>query len=266
MTRITVGNHYPTGSILHRTDPRVKLAGTVLYVTALLFVNNFLGFILAAVFIAALIKISKVPPRLIFRGLRMIFFMLVFAASINIFFTSGQNVLLHFGIIRITTEGLTLAAHMIARLVLIVTGTSMLTLTSTPIQLTDGIESGLRPLKVIKVPVHDIAMIMTIAMRSIPNLSEEMDKIMKAQKARGAELDTGSLTKRALSLVPILVPLFVSAFKWANELATAMEARCYRGDINRTRMKEMKMNAKDWAAAAIMLASVIAIAGTRWVI
>jgi len=253
MTRITIGQYYPTGSIIHRIDPRVKLAGALLYITALLFVNHFVGYIVSAFFVAFLIWLSKVPPRLMLRGLRAVMFMLIFAAGINLFLTPGQHVLFSLGFVRITLEGAIMAAKMAARLTLLIMGTSILTLTSSPLELTNGIEAGLKPLKKLKIPAHDIAMMMTIALRFIPTLAEELDKIIKAQKARGADFDTGSLMKRAKSLLPVLVPLFVSAFKRADELATAMEARCYRGDIKRTKMKIMKTTPADWVAAGVVV-------------
>jgi len=253
MTRIIIGQYYPSGSVIHRIDPRVKLLGTIMYVTFLLFANNFVGYAVAALFIAILVKLSKVPPRLLFRGLRAIMFILIMMAVINLFLSPGETELFRVGFIRITQEGALMAVQMALRLILLIIGSSILTLTTSPIQLTDGIESLLRPLKIIKVPAHDIAMMMTIALRFIPTLADEMDKIMKAQKARGADFDTGGLTKRAKSLIPILVPLFVSAFKRADELATAMEARCYRGDVNRTKMKAMKMTPSDWFALGVMI-------------
>jgi len=192
-------------------------------------------------------------------------FMLIFAATINLLFTPGQNILFSLGFIRITMEGIIMAAQMAARLTLLITGTSILTLTSSPIQLTDGIEAGLKPLKKIKVPAHDIAMMMTIALRFIPTLADEVDKIIKAQKARGADFDTGGIMKRARSLIPILVPLFVSAFKRADELATAMEARCYRGDINRTKMKIMKTTPTDWLSVGAVTIVCILIFMTRFI-
>jgi len=265
MTRITIGQYYPTGSIIHHIDPRVKLASTLIYITVLLFVNHFAGYLMAAVFIGFLIFLSKIPPLLIFRGLRPVMFVLIFAAAINLFLTPGQTVLFSFFFIRITLEGTIMAAQMAARLTLLITGTSILTLTSSPIELTDGIESGLKPLKKFKVPAHDIAMMMTIALRFIPTLADELNKIMKAQKARGADFDTGSIMKRAKSLIPILVPLFVSAFKRADELATAMEARCYRGDINRTKMKIMKTTPTDWLAAGVVVLFSAIILSTRWI-
>jgi len=253
MTRITIGQYYPSGSIIHQIDPRLKLLATMFYVTSLFFVNHFAGYGVAAVFIIVLVKIAKVPVLFLFRGLRAILFILCFAVVLNLFMTPGENILFSFGFVRVTMEGVQMATQMAMRLVLLITGSSILTLTTSPIQLTDGIEALLRPLKVIKVPAHDIAMMMTIALRFIPTLAEEMDKIMKAQKARGADLDTGSLVKRAKSLLPILVPLFVSAFKRADELATAMEARCYRGDVGRTRMKVLRLCKKDWLAACVVV-------------
>jgi len=265
MTRITIGQYYPTNSIIHRIDPRVKLACTIMYITILLFVNHFMGYAIAGVFIGVLICLSKVPPGLLFRGLRAVMFMLIFAATINLFLTPGANVLFSVGFVRITMEGVIMASNMAARLALLVTGTSILTLTSSPIELTDGIESALKPLKRFKVPAHDIAMMMTIALRFIPTLADELDKIMKAQKARGADFETGSLMKRAKSLIPILVPLFVSAFKRADELATAMEARCYRGDIKRTKMKVMKTTLSDWVAVGVVVMFCIVVFLTRYI-
>jgi len=238
-------------------DPRIKLIGVFAHITALLVVNNFIGYGVAGIYVITILKLSKVPPMLLIRSLRAVLFMLIFAITINLFLATGDNILFQFAFIRITEEGLLMAGQMTARLTLLVVGTSMLTLTTSPIKLTDGIEALLRPLKIIKVPAHDIAMMMTIVLRFIPTLADEMDKIMKAQKARGANFDTGRITKRAKSLLPVLIPLFVSAFKRADELATAMEARCYRGDNNRTKMIEMKMTPKDWAALGAILTSTI---------
>ena len=263
MTRITIGQYYPTNSIIHQIDPRVKLVSVFAYITALMFADSFLAYGLSALFVIGLVKAAKVPPRLLFRGLRAIMFMLIFAASINIFLTPGQTVLFSFGFLRVTQEGIILAIQMALRLTLLITGSSILTLTTSPIALTDGIESLLRPLKIIKIPAHDIAMMMTIALRFIPTLSDEMDKIIKAQKARGADFETGDLLKRAKSLVPILVPLFVSAFKRADELATAMEARCYRGDIGRTKMKSIQMTPKDAIAIGVVIMFCAILIATR---
>jgi len=251
--KITIGQYYPTDSFIHRLDPRIKLLGVIFFITILLFANHYVGFITAAIFVACVVKISRVPPRLILRGLRGIIFILAFAALLNLFLSPGENEIFRLGFIRITSEGAINAGIMISRLVLLILGSSLLTLTTSPIQLTDGIEALLRPLKYIGVPSHDIAMMMTIALRFIPTLASEMEKIMKAQKARGADFESGGLTKRAKALVPILVPLFVSAFKRADELATAMEARCYRGDVNRTKMKHMKIMPADLVAMGIIL-------------
>jgi len=263
MTKITIGQYYPADSILHNIDARIKLIGVFSHITALLLANNFIGYGIAAMYVALIIKLSNVPPRLMVRGLRAILFMLTFALLINLLLAQGDNILFRFGFIRITEEGLILGAQMVSRLILLIIGTSMLTLTTSPIRLTDGIEALLRPLKIIKIPAHDIAMMMTIALRFIPTLADEMAKIMRAQKARGANFDTGGIKSRARNLLPILVPLFVSAFKRADELATAMEARCYRGDTNRTKLKEMKMTPKDWIALGVIIITTTLIILTR---
>ena len=263
MTRINIGQYYPSNSVVHRIDPRVKFLGTIFYVTALFFVNHYAGYGIAALFIFMLVQLSKVPFLFLLRGLRTILIILSFTVVLNLFMTPTGTVLFSFGFLTLTTGGVHAATQMALRLVLLIMGSSILTLTTSPIQLTDGIEALLRPLKPLKVPAHDIAMMMTITLRNIPTLAEEMDKIMKAQKARGAELDTGGLLKRAKSLLPILVPLFVSAFKRADELATAMEARCYRGDENRTRMKSMKMSRRDVVAVLILAVFGVALFLTR---
>jgi energy-coupling factor transport system permease protein len=252
MPRILIGQYFPADSIIHRLDPRIKLLGTIAYITALFFITHGLGYLLVAFFILCLIRLSHVPPRLMMRGLRNILFILIFAMSLNIFLTPGENVLVSFFFIRITQEGLFLAGRMASRLILLIIGSSILTLTTSPIQLTNAIESLMNPLKRIKVPAHEIAMMMTIALRFIPSLAEEMEKIMKAQKARGADFETGSIVRRAKNLIPILVPLFISAFRRADELATAMDARCYRGDINRTKMKVLHFTPPDILAAGCM--------------
>jgi len=264
MRRITIGQYYPANSAIHRLDARVKLIGALAHIILLLIVDNFIGYGIAAIYVAALIYVSKAPPRMLFRGLRAILFMLIFAMTINLFLAPGENILFQVWIIRITMEGIVLSARMASRLVLLVTGSSILTLATSPIQLTDAIEALLRPLKLIKIPAHDIAMMMTIALRFIPTLADEMDKIMKAQKARGADFDTGGLIKRAKSMLPMLVPLFVSAFKRADELATAMEARCYRGDQQRTKMTPMKMTPADIMSIGVMVVVGVAMVLTRF--
>jgi len=252
MLKITIGQYYHAESPIHRLDARMKLLCTIIFITVLFFIGNFAGYGLAAIYLLAVIKTSKVPPKFLFRGLRTIMFIIVFTAFLNIFFTTGGNVLLQLGFVRITEQGLMNAGRMAVRLVMLVVGSSLLTLTTTPIQLTDAIEYSLKPFKKIGVPAHEIAMMMTIALRFIPTLIEEMDKIMKAQMARGADFDTGGLIKKARSLVPLLVPLFISSFRRADDLALAMEARCYRGDVGRTRMKQMKLKARDFMALVVV--------------
>jgi energy-coupling factor transport system permease protein len=264
MTRITIGQYYPADSIIHRLDPRVKLTGVMAYIIVLFFVSNFLGYLTALAFVCLITCFSKVPPKLMIRGLRAVLFILIFAASLNIFLTAGETVFFSFYFIRITQEGLIQAGKMASRLILLIVGSSILTLTTSPIQLTDAIEYLLKPLKRIKVPAHEIAMMMTIALRMIPTLADETDKIIKAQKARGADFETGGVIKRAKSLIPILVPLFVSAFRRADELATAMDARCYRGDMNRTRMKVMKINANDKIAFIVIIGFALLLLATRF--
>ncbi len=264
MTRITVGQYYPVDSVIHRLDPRVKLFGVTAYIVLLFLAGNLFGYLTAIVFVCLVITLAKVPPKLLLRGLRSVIFILFFAAGLNIFLTPGGNVLFSFAFIRVTMEGLILALRMATRLVLLIVGSSVLTLTTSPIQLTDAVESFLSPLKRIKVPAHDIAMMMTIALRFIPLLADETDKIIKAQKARGADFETGGIIKRAKSLIPILIPLFVSAFRRADELAMAMDARCYRGDVNRTKMKVMKFARRDAAALGCLALFAITLIVSRF--
>ncbi len=242
---ITIGQYYPVDSFIHRLDPRVKLLATIVFITMLFMLNGFVGYFFVISCIAAAIYISKVPPKYMFRGLRSILIIIIFTAAINILFTPGKTVLFNIFGANVTLEGVFGAIKMCVRLTLLIVGSSIMTLTTSSIELTDAIEFYMRPLKKIGVPSHEIAMMMTIALRFIPTLLEEMDKIIKAQTARGADFDTGGLLKKAKSLVPLLVPLFISAFRRADELATAMEARCYRGDINRTKMKQMQLKKAD---------------------
>lgn len=249
---ITLGQFYPGSSFIHRLDPRVKIAGTFLYIVALFIVSDFVGFAIAAAALAIVIGISKVPFSFIAKGLKPIFLIIVFTFFINMFMTNGE-ILYNIGFLRITKEGLYNACFMGIRLVLLIFGSSVLTLTTKPINLTDGIEYILNPLKKVGVPAHELAMMMTIALRFIPTLLEETDKIMKAQMARGADFESGNIIKRAKSLIPLLVPLFISAFRIAQDLAMAMEARCYRGGEHRTRLHEMKMSARDFVTSAILV-------------
>lgn len=246
---ITIGQYFPGNSVIHRLDPRVKIIATLLFIIELFIVDNFIGFAIAAVCLGTVIAVSKVPFSFIVRGLKPIIIILLFTFTLNMFMIDGR-ILWQWGFLRITAEGLRTAVFMAVRLILLIIGSSMLTLCTRPLSLTDGIERLLSPFKRIGVPAHEIAMMMTIALRFIPTLLEETDKIMKAQQARGADFETGNLIQRAKSLIPILVPLFVSAFRIAQELAMAMEARCYRGGENRTRMNEMKLKRRDYVAFA----------------
>ena len=241
---ITLGQYYSVPSPIHRRDPRVKILATAMYIAVLFIVENFLGFLIAAVALGVAVTVSKVPISFIMRGLKPILFILIFTFSLNIFMINGK-VLWTFGFLEVTDNGLYTAAFMSVRLILLIIGTSLLTFTTTPIKLTDGIERLLYPLSKVGVPTYEIAMMMSIALRFIPTLMEETDKIIKAQQARGADFESGNLIARAKSLVPILVPLFVSAFRIALDLAMAMEARCYSGGKGRTRMNGMKINGMD---------------------
>ena len=243
---ITIGQYYPTNSILHRLDPRVKLIGTFVFIISLfLFNTSFYGYIPVTMFLFFVIKLSKVPFRFIVKGLKAVVVLLLFTVFFNMFLQPG-NVIFHFGFLKVTDKGLQSAGFMGIRLTYLILGSSLMTFTTTPNQLTDGLEKILRPLRHIKVPVHEISMMMSIALRFIPILLEETDKIMKAQMARGADFESGGIIKRAKSLIPLLVPLFVSAFRRANDLAMAMEARCYRGGDGRTKMKPLKYHSKDY--------------------
>ncbi|MCF0143795.1 MAG: energy-coupling factor transporter transmembrane protein EcfT [Firmicutes bacterium] len=250
---ITLGQYYPGNSWIHKLDPRIKIIATLLYLVALFVVKDFTGFIVALVALEAVIIISKVPRRFIWRGLKPVLLIIAFTLVINMFMIKGQ-VLVQIWVFHITKEGLMTAAFMGIRLTLLIIGSSMLTLTTRPIGLTDGIEALLSPFKKIGVPAHELAMMMTIALRFIPTLLEETDKIIKAQQARGADFETGNIINRAKALVPILVPLFISAFRIAQDLAMAMEARCYGGDVKRTRMNAMKLGRRDLVASLIFCA------------
>lgn len=245
---ITLGQYFPGNSILHKLDPRSKLIITVLFITAVFLANSPLAFFILFLTTMTLVGVSKISYKVIFKGIKPIVFVLIFTALINVFMTKGESEpLVDFWIIRIYQEGIIRAFFMGFRVVLLIIGTSvLLTYTTSPISLTDGIENLFSPLKKIKVPVHVFAMMMTIALRFIPTLIEETEKIMNAQKSRGADFSSGSLAKRAKALIPLLVPLFVSSFKRADELATAMECRCYRGDKNRTKLIKLSYKAIDY--------------------
>lgn len=249
---ITLGQYYPGESWVHKLDPRIKIIATLLYIVALFVVHDFIGFAIAFIALEAIIIISKVPRKFILKGLKPVFIIIAFTLIVNLFMVKGE-VLVHIWVLTITKEGVRMAAFMGIRLILLIIGSSMLTLTTKPIGLTDGIEALLSPFKKIGLPAHELAMMMTIALRFIPTLLEETDKIMKAQQARGADFESGNIFRRAKALVPILVPLFISAFRIAQDLAMAMEARCYGSGIKRTRMNAMKLGKRDLVASIILV-------------
>ncbi|MDO5153704.1 MAG: energy-coupling factor transporter transmembrane component T [Eubacteriales bacterium] len=257
---ITLGQFFPGNSLIHRLDPRTKLIMLIVYIVALFLAQSWVTYALMFVFLAAVIYISTIPLKSIVRGMKPLVMILVFTGVLNLFFTQEGRVLVDFWIITITTGGISRAAMMMARILMLITCTFLLTYTTSPIALTDGLESLMNPLKKIKVPVHELSMMMCIALRFIPTLIEETDKIMSAQKARGADFETGSLMDRAKALIPILVPLFISAFRRADELATAMECRCYQGGEGRTKMKQLHYHRPDFAAfgsGALLIAAVV---------
>ncbi len=262
---ITIGQYVKGDSILHRLDPRTKIFGMLAIMVALFFVNNWIGLVYAAVVVFAVLFASQVPLKFYIRGVKPLRWILLFTAAIQIFLTPGE-IIWQWGILHITAEGVRLAIFMCVRLVLLVMTTSVLTLTTTPIVLTDAVENLLSPFKRIGVPAHELAMMMTIALRFIPLLADETEKIMAAQKARGAAFDEGGLMDRARALLPILVPLFLSAINRASELAMAMEARCYHGGEGRTRLHELHYENRD-RVAGILVALILALAAaSRWVI
>ena len=248
---ITLGQYYPGDSVIHRLDPRTKLVGTLAFIISLFLFRSFTVYLAAAVFLGTIIRISKVPFKFMVRGLKSIMVLLVITMSFNLFLTPGTPVL-RLWKLQITEEGILQAVFMALRLAFLIIGSTVMTLTTTPNHLTDGLEKGLSPLRKVHVPVHEVAMMMSIALRFIPILMEETDKIMKAQMARGADFETGGLIKRAKSLVPLLVPLFISAFRRANDLAMAMEARCYRGGEGRTKMKPLVYKKRDYAGFVVL--------------
>ena len=250
---ITLGQYYPAESVIHRLDPRVKFAGTFIYIVSLFVFKTFWGFILPAVWLAAVVALAKIPPKYLLKGLRPVLFLLLFMTAMNLLVTQGE-VIAQWWIIKITKEGIKTAGFMGLRLALLVMGSSLMTYTTTPTALTAAMERIFRPLKIFQVPVHELAMMMSIALRFIPILLEETDRIMKAQQARGADFESGNILKRAKAMLPILVPLFVSAFRRAGDLAQAMEARCYHGGEGRTKLHPLKYAARDFVGYFIMLA------------
>lgn len=248
---ITLGQYYPVDSRLHRLDPRTKFIGTLAFLVSVFVFQSWLGYGIATIFLAAMIGLSKVPVKFMFKGLKAVLFILLITVVFNIILTPGE-VLWRWGFLKVTKEGLILAGKMAIRLTYLVIGSSIMTLTTTPNQLTDGLERLMKPLESIHVPVHEIAMMMSIALRFIPILLEETDKIMKAQIARGADFESGNIIQKAKNMVPLLVPLFISAFRRANDLAMAMEARCYHGGGGRTQMKPLKYEKRDFLAFGIL--------------
>ena len=261
---ITLGQYYPGESPIHRLDARTKIIATLLYIIELFVVNNFWGFLIAGAALFIVIGISKVPVKFIFRGLTAVFLIIAFTVIINLFMVDGR-VLWHWKFLTITYEGVSRACFMAVRLVLLIIGSSMMTLTTKPIELTDGIEKLLSPFSRIGLPSHEIALMMTIALRFIPTLMEETDKIIKAQEARGADFESGNLLQRAKSLIPILIPLFISSFRIAQDLALAMEARCYHGGAGRTRMNEIRFDRGDVLAGILMVLFLAVIIASRFI-
>ena len=257
---ITLGQYFPGQSVIHRLDPRTKLTMLVVYIVALFLAEGWVSYGLVFVFLAVVIRLSTIPLKSILRGMKPLVMILIFTGVLNLFFTQDGEVLVKFWVLTVTSGGLSRALMMMARILMLISGTFLLTYTTSPIALTDGLEALMNPLKKVGVPVHELSMMMCIALRFIPTLIEETDKIMSAQKARGADFESGSLTDRAKALVPILVPLFISAFRRADELATAMECRCYQGGEGRTKMKQLHYHREDflsYCAGAVLLAAVI---------
>ena len=249
---ITIGQYFPGKSVLHRLDPRMKILLTVGYIVMLFTVSNPLGLCVGILFLIFAYAISGIPPRMITKSLKPVIPIIIFTTVLNMFFVKGDP-LFDWWIFHISRQGLLTAVVMTIRIICLIAGTSLLTYTTSPITLTDGLERLMKPLKKVHFPVHELSMMMTIALRFIPTLIEETDKIMSAQKARGADLESGGIMQRARALVPILIPLFVSAFRRADELALAMECRCYRGDVGRTRMKQLHYSWQDGVAAALTI-------------
>ena len=263
---ITIGQHFPGNSLVHRFDPRLKLVLTVAYIVLLFAASNPLGLTLSILFLGVMYKVAKIPVKMIGKSLKPILPIVLFTAVLNLFFVSGEgDPLVHFWFLTIYAEGVRYAVLMAVRVMALIAGTSLLTYTTSTIVLTDAIEQLLKPLGKLHFPVHELAMMMSIALRFIPTLIEETDKIMNAQKARGAQLDTGKMTDRVKALVPVLIPLFISAFRRADELAMAMECRCYRGGDGRTRLKVLRCEKQDYIDLAVCIACFAVILASRLV-
>lgn len=260
---ITLGQYYPEQSVIHRLDARTKILGTLLYIIEIFLVNSFAGFGLVILALGVLIGISRVPVRFIFKGLKAVVFIILLTFVLNLFMFDG-TVLWHWKFLTITYEGLYRSCFMALRLILLIIGTSMLTLTTKPMELTDGLEKLLKPFNRFGLPSHEIALMMSIALRFIPTLLEETDKIMKAQQARGADFESGNLIQRVKNMIPILIPLFVGSFRIAQDLALAMEARCYHGGVGRTRMKEIVFSRRDGVAGVFLAVFLGIVIASRW--
>jgi len=256
---ITLGQYFPGNSPVHKLDPRTKILAVVLYIVALFLCSSFVSYGIMLILLAAAIKISKVPLKSIVNGLKPILLLACFTAILNLLYTPGETVLLKVWVLTITLEGVHTAFFMVVRIMMLIAGTFLLTYTTSPILLTDGLEALLNPLKKIGLPIHELAMMMSIALRFIPTLIEETDKIMSAQRARGADFETGSLIQRAKALIPLLVPLFISSFRRADELAVAMECRCYRGGQGRTRLRQLKYGSGDGVTLVLFLVITVAV-------
>ena len=256
---ITLGQYFPGNSPVHRLDPRTKIIAVFFYIVALFLAKSFISYAVMFLLLAASIKISKVPLKAILNGMRPIVFLAAFTAVLNLFYTPGETVLMEIWVLRITLEGMLSAFFMVVRIMMLIAGTFLLTYTTSPILLTDGLESLMNPLKKIKVPVHELSMMMSIALRFIPTLIEETDKIMSAQRARGADFENGNLVERAKSLIPLLVPLFISSFRRADELAVAMECRCYHGGEGRTRLRQLQYRQSDYVTIALFVFITVAV-------
>ena len=255
---ITLGQYFPGDTVIHRLDPRTKLIGTVVFIAALFTAKGFAGYAAVIAFLALVMLLSHIGPKAVLKGLKPLIYIIVFTAVLNIFFTPG-DIVWQFHFLKITREGLTNAVYMVLRVMLLVAGTFLLTYTTSPLAITDGLERLLNPLKKLHVPVYEFSLLMSLALRFIPSLIEDTDRIMSAQKSRGAEFDTGKLTDRAKALLPLLIPLFVSAFRRSEELATAMECRCYNGGEGRSRMKQLSMKACDAGALCVIFALLAAV-------
>lgn len=257
---ITIGQYIPGNSFVHKLDPRTKILISMLFVIALFIVNKYVGYIFTVGFLGLSVVLSKISPRYLYNGLKPVFALIIITAALNMFMIQGtpETLVFQWNFLKIYREGIDTAVFMTLRLIFLILGTSLLTLTTSPIELTDGIEKLLNPFKKVGVPAHELAMMMTIALRFIPTLMDETDKIMKAQQARGADFESGSLIQKAKGLIPLLVPLFISSFRRADELAMAMEARCYRGGEGRTRMKQLRYEGRDFTAySAILLLLIV---------